>query len=372
MQGRSVITVVLLLLGLMLAACTSDDADDTAADDGSSDTVAAVETNNDGDQDSSESNDDEAEAETDEDAESETDAETDDATEETSGESSDSASSGEIDVEHAQGTTTVPLNPEVVAVFDYSVINTLDELGVSIAGLPQGSLPPFLSKFDSDEFQNIGTLFEPDYEQVNALDPDLIIVAGRSAAVYEELADMAPTIDLTVDAEDFLNSFKERSQTLGMIFEQEDDVESALAEIDETVERIQGLAAENESRALIVMVSGGQVTAYGPGSRFGLIHDLLGVAAVEDDIEAATHGDAISFEFIQDRNPDILYVLDRDAAIGEAGEAAEVVLDNELVHSTNAWTNDAVYYLDTTTWYLANAGLGTFAEMLAEIEQSLQ
>jgi hypothetical protein len=29
----------------------------------------------------------------------------------------------------------------------------------------------------------------------------------------------------------------------------------------------------------------------------------------------ASHGDAISFEFIQEKNPDILFVIDRDAAI---------------------------------------------------------
>ncbi len=30
------------------------------------------------------------------------------------------------------------------------------------------------------------------------------------------------------------------------------------------------------------MTSGGELTAYGAGSRFGLIHDVLGVATVAD------------------------------------------------------------------------------------------
>lgn len=278
-----------------------------------------------------------------------------------------------ITVTHAQGETEVPVNPETVVVFDYSVLDTLDQLGVPVAALPQSSsLPPFLSEYGSEEYANAGTLFEPDYELVNQLEPDLIIVAGRSSSVYEDLAEIAPTIDLTVDQENFLESFKANMTTLGAIFGQEEEVANRLADIDASIERVNQLAADSGQNALIVLTTGGNVTAYGPGSRFGLIHDLLGVTPVVEDVEAATHGDAISFEFILEHDPDILFIIDRDSAIGQGTEAAEQVMDNELMHQTTAWANDKLVYLDPAVWYLANSGLSTFPAMIAEIEAGLE
>lgn len=288
------------------------------------------------------------------------------------------AETSEIVVAHAQGETTITKNPQTVLVFDYSVLDTLDQFGVAVAGLPQGNnIPPFLEKYKGSEYANIGTLFEPDYEKVNDLKADLIIVAGRSAAVYPELAKIAPTIDLTIDQSDFYNSVVKNVNTLASIFGKEELAATKLAELDATVKRTQALAAEKGQNGLILMVSGGNVTAYGPGSRFGIIHDLLGVAAVTDgdEIKEATHGDAISFEFIQEKNPDILFVVDRDTATGDAsepGQAAKEVLDNELVAATNAWKNGQITYLDPSVWYLANAGLNSFGQMINEIEAALQ
>lgn len=271
-----------------------------------------------------------------------------------------------ITVTHAQGETEVVRNPQNVVVFDYGFLSTLSELGANVAGVPQSNLPEFLSQYA--DVANAGTLFEPDFEMVNSLKPELIIVAGRSSAVYPDLAKIAPTIDLTIPAGDFINGFRTNTRILGEIFGQEAEVEARLAEIDASIARVNELAAESGAKALIVMVSGGEITAYGPGSRFGLIHDELGVSPVVEDIEAATHGDAISFEFVLEHNPDILFIIDRDSAIGESGEAAGQVMDNELVHATNAWKNGKLIYLDPTAWYLANTGLSTVAQMISEVE----
>lgn len=256
--------------------------------------------------------------------------------------------------------------------FDYSALDTLDQLGVPVAGVPKSSLPPFLSKYSDAQYANVGTLFEPDYEKVNELQPDLIIVGGRSAAVYPELAKIAPTIDVTVDQANFVESFKTTTTNLAPIFGKEDEAESRLAAIDYAIARVNEKAAASGENALIVLTTGGNVTAYGPGSRFGIIHDVLGVTLVVEDIEAETHGDAISFEFLLEKNPDILYVVDRDSVTGEGTEGAEQVMDNDLVKATKAWANDNLVYLEPTTWYLANSGLGSLASMIDEIESSLE
>ncbi|MDT0274462.1 siderophore ABC transporter substrate-binding protein [Blastococcus goldschmidtiae] len=279
--------------------------------------------------------------------------------------------SSEITVDHAQGETEVPVDPETVVVFDVGVLSTLDSLDVEVAGVPEATFPESLEQYGDDDYTKVGSLFEPDYEAVNALEPDLIIVAGRSAAAYPELSDIAPTIDLTVDNTDFFTSFEERVTALAEIFGEEDAVAERLAALEERILELEE-AAGDAGTGLFVMTNAGEVSAYGPDTRFGLIHNELGIEPADEELTAADHGDAISFEYIAEKNPDMLFVLDRDAAIGESGVAAGQVLDNDLVRSTNAWEDDAVHYLDSAVWYIAPNGLPSVETMVEEIAAAVE
>ncbi|MFU8946502.1 siderophore ABC transporter substrate-binding protein [Mycetocola zhadangensis] len=281
-----------------------------------------------------------------------------------------SAAATEISVKHVQGTTEVPVNPEKVITFDIASLDTLDALGVTVAGLPQQNVPDYLSEYAGEEYLNAGTLFEPDYETVNAAEPDLIIVANRSAAAYEELSKIAPTIDLTLDWENYLPSFRTNVETLAEIFDKDDEAAEALDEIDGKIADAKGKAAD-AGTGLIVMTNAGEITAYGPGSRFGWLHDELDLVPAVDDVEAATHGDPVSAEFILEANPDWLLVIDRDAAVGESGSTAQQVLDNEVIAGTTAWQNDQVLYLDSVPFYVVMSGLSAVNQMVDQITDGL-
>jgi iron complex transport system substrate-binding protein len=164
--------------------------------------------------------------------------------------------------------------------------------------------------------------------------------------------------------------YERNARTLGTVFGKEAEVEKRLGELNTSITETKGLAAD-AGRGLIVLTSGTEATAYGPGSRFGIIHDVLGIAPAIPDVEAATHGEAISFELIAQTNPDRMFVVDRDAATGNPANAQQV-LNNELVTGTAAWRNGDVTYLDPTRWYIANAGLSTLPASVEEIRASLQ
>jgi iron complex transport system substrate-binding protein len=276
----------------------------------------------------------------------------------------------EITVTHAQGETTVPVKPERVLTFDIAALTTLDALGVDVWGLPKENLPGSLEKYASDDYENIGTLFEPDYEAVQAAEPDLIIVAGRSAAVYPELSKIAPTIDLSNDAADFRNSVVANAATLGEIFDRSDEVDEMVATLDDSVSDVQDVAAD-AGTGLIVMTNAGEVSAFGPGSRFGFLHDDLGIAPAIEDVEAATHGEAVSFEFLLETDPDWLFVVDRDAATTGATDNAKAVLDNEIVKQMSAYKNDRIVYVDPVAWYIVNGGLSNLQAMTDEVEDAI-
>jgi iron complex transport system substrate-binding protein len=276
-----------------------------------------------------------------------------------------------ITVEHAQGSTAkVPVNPEKVFTFDLGVLDTLDALGVEPAGVPEAAYPEALAKYSDAKYAKIGSLKEPDFEAVSAGDPDLIIISGRTAGAYEELSKIAPTIDLSIDAAQPMESFKAQTEKLGTIFNKSAEVEEQLAAVDATVSDTKAKAA-NAGKGLIVLTSGGEVTAYGAGSRFGIIHDVLGVPTAADVKVDGSHGEAISFEYIKQANPDILYVINRDTAVGTEASAANPILDNELVQSTNAAKNNKVVNLDPAGWYVVGYGLNNVKAMVDAVAASV-
>ncbi|WP_164737226.1 siderophore ABC transporter substrate-binding protein [Georgenia sp. SYP-B2076] len=287
-----------------------------------------------------------------------------------------SADAETVTVEHAQGSTEVPADPQRVVVLDFGALDTIDALGLGgdVVGLPLSSpVPDFLSAYEGEKYTDVGTLQEPDYEAIARLDPDLVVVGFRSAAAYPELAKTYPTVDVTFGYANFLDEFGDSARILGEIFGKEDEVEKGLADIAAEAEQIRPLG-EAAGAGMVLSTSGGEVTMYGEDSRFGPIFTELGVADAVSGVENTPHGEVVSFEMIRDTNPDWLFVNDRDAAVGQgegAGQAAQQVLDNELVASTTAWQSEQVVYLDPQRWYIAQHGLSNVAAMFDEVGQAL-
>ncbi|PZE20273.1 siderophore ABC transporter substrate-binding protein [Paenibacillus xerothermodurans] len=278
----------------------------------------------------------------------------------------------ELTIKHQLGEAKVVKNPKTVVVFDFGTLDTLDKLGVEVTGVPQANIPPYLEKYKDAKYKDVGTLTEPDFEKVSALSPDLILISGRQQTAYEELNKIAPTVFVGVDNKRYMDSFKENATKLGQIFDKEAMVQEELAKIDESVKRVNEKAAASGKTALVTLVNGGKVSAYGPGSRFGIIHDVLGVTPVEKNIEVSTHGQTISFEFVAEKNPDYLFVVDRESAVGDGTSTAKQVVENELVKKTKAYQNGSIVYLDPNYWYLSGGGLVSVASMVQEVEKALK
>ena len=277
----------------------------------------------------------------------------------------------EIRVRHAQGETVLPARPTKVFTFDLAALDTLDAFGVEVAGVPGSNIPDYLARYRNDAHLKIGSLFEPDFETIAAAAPDLIIVAGRSSPRYAELSRIAPTIDLTVAPDAYLEGAKANAALLGRIFGREKEAAEHIAGLDASVAALRE-AAQSAGDVLMIMTNGGKVTAYGPGSRFGWIHDDLGLRPAAERVTAATHGEAVSFEYLLQTNPDWLFVVDRDSAIGSAGASAAGTLDNDLVSATRAAENDRIVYVDTVRWYLVGPGISAVRTVVDEIAAALE
>nr|WP_246408475.1 siderophore ABC transporter substrate-binding protein [Microvirga lupini] len=276
----------------------------------------------------------------------------------------------DLKVQHAKGETTVPMRPKKILAFDLASLDTLNTLGVEVAGVPTARFPEYLAKYGSDKYEKVGTLFEPDYEAVNAAGPDLIIVGGRSSVKYADLAKIAPTIDMTVDPKDYVGSVQRNVQLLAQIFDKRAEAERHLAKLEKSMADLRR-EASTAGKGLLVLTTGGKMSAYGPGSRFGHLHTGFGIVPAVEGLATTNHGQAVSAEFILKTNPDWFFVIDRDAATGQNGGAAKKVLDNDLIAQTKAWKTNQVVYLDPTNWYLIGGGLTAMQASVDQIAKAL-
>ena len=278
-----------------------------------------------------------------------------------------------ITVTHMSGVTAVPINPTRVVVFDLGILDTMEALGLEhyVVGLPMNVMPRSLEKFGQSPFVNLGTLHQPNLELIVAQTPDLIIISGRARPMFDELSRIAPTIDLALDNNDIMGSFRSNNIYLGRIFDREAEMSALLAGIDAQIAELSQQAQALDMGTLILMHNQGALRAFGPGSRFGLIHDVLGLTPADPGIPPVGHGHVISNEFIVAHNPDIMFVLDRNY-ITDRTATPRHDIENELVRLTRAYASGNIFYLDTELWYLVVGGVQGKSAKIAEISNAVR
>lgn len=321
-------------------------------------------------------------------------------------------SAGEdIDVE-------VPYKPERVVVLDLANLDILDNLGLGecIVGVPTITLP-YLQSYN-DGLPIVGSVKTPDLEAVMACEPDLILMGGRMAEYMESLGEIAPVLRLTTVSDDGLvEAIRANAKTVGAIFGETEQVDALLAQYDA---RIANLAAFAQGKICVLgMSTSGSFNLLGNDGRCSLIVNEIGFDNIGADAAAArtsggsgesggrsggghgessdgsgghghggsgtsdastggesttpTHGNEVSFEAIVSLNPDYIFVMDRDSAIGTNGaQMAQEIMENELIMKTDAYQNGNLVILENPgTWYLAEGGITSLGIMLEDMENAL-
>lgn len=292
-----------------------------------------------------------------------------------------------VTVQHAQGTTTLQTAPQRVAVFDLATLEALTALDVQqIAGVTRSIRLEQLQQYNDDKYTKIGTLFEPDYEVLETLKPDLILVAGRSRSAYEKLSGLAPTLDLSIPADDFVGGIRHNLALLGQVFDRADQAKKLDNELVAALASLQA-TGQNQS-ALVLFTINNNLTIHAPGDRFGMLHEITGMPSVAPPAEPQAGGarpEAGSPEAQAQRerqqarltaaltaNPDWLLVLDRGAATGGEGTAKATLEQDARITATNAWKKGQVYYLDPPSWYTATGGYLGLLQTIGDLQQRLE
>jgi iron complex transport system substrate-binding protein len=262
--------------------------------------------------------------------------------------------------------------PEKIAVFDYGFLDTLDALGVKgIEGVAKdNTLPAHLEKYSGDEYKSVGGLKEPLLEDIAEMAPDVIFISGRQSAFYEELKEIAPVVFVGTSEADYWNTFLGSVDLAAKMFGKEAEAKEYKAKLDSALKEVKTLAGDYET-SLVTMYNEGKLSGFATKSRYGYIYDIYGFKPVTENIEASSHGSNFGFEAILEFNPDVMFVIDRTAAVG--GESnIKADMENEIIKKTEAYKNKKIVYLDGPLWYLSGGGLQSELEKIEEILAELK
>lgn len=282
-----------------------------------------------------------------------------------------SGTTEKITINHTLGKAELVKNPEKVVALDFASLETLDQLGIKVIAMPKENVPSYLQKYKDDEsIVDLGTLKEINYEKLHELNPDVVFMSARLQNAYPELAKIAPTVYTEIDYKDYMNSVKKNFSYFREIFDKKAETDEALKKIEEKIAKVNSKTKDSSKKALVVLHNNGKFSAYGKGSRFGIIHDLLGIKEAAENLEVSRHGQAVSNEFIQEVNPDYLFIVDRSAVI-DKNATNKKEIENKLIQQTNAFKNGKVIYLDPEIWYLSGGGIISINKMIDDIDNNL-
>lgn len=270
--------------------------------------------------------------------------------------------------------------PNKIATYDLAVLDSLNAIDVDVVGVPKSMYEGDLSKFADTTV--IGTLFEPDYDVLQKLAPDLIFAGSRSAKAIPDLEKLAPTAIYNIDPNHFIESFTKANLDLATAF---DKTEPAQQIIDQINKNLAATQAANQGKTMaFLFIINDNIIAHVPGDRFGFAYDITGFDSVlparpadyvapprpepgSAEAKAAQEQRVQTIKSIAEADPDWLFILDRGAINGAEKTAEKTLAKHELLSQTSAFKNGNVYYVEPNPWYVITGGLNNFENITADL-----
>ncbi|KPU45200.1 putative ABC transporter solute-binding protein YclQ precursor [Oxobacter pfennigii] len=296
---------------------------------------------------------------------------------------------------------TLNTNPTKVAIYDYSILDILyngdfDKTGITQLIVPsKDSLPADLSFYKEagdDKVISGGSLFYVDWDVLDLVQPELVITGGRAFGVgasgeslskEEKEKYMTDTfarypdasfMKLTTNASNsqLLKDIEHNITTLGQIFPSiKPELDAKLEKIKKDFADINAKAKSSGKKALFcMMVDQTTLSVFNPNSRFDMLYEDFGFTPVDDGAVAWTnqHGFDVRAEYVLEKNPDVIFLLDRSATVG-TGAGAENFMNDPIIKQTQAAKNGDIYVLTGDAWYTMTGGITAAERMVEDINQ---
>lgn len=273
-------------------------------------------------------------------------------------------------VEHAMGETEIPARPERVVVLDTGELDSAVALGVIPVGAVRApvedGLLDYLAPTVEGSTELVGTIDEPNLEQITALDPDLILSSKlRHEELYDELSAIAPTVFTETVGVVWKENFTKHAEALGL----EDRAAELLADYEERAAQLGStLAAElgDLPTVSVVRFLPGETRLYQKATFIGTVLEDVGLPRPESQ-DVDDFALVISEEQIDLADADVIFVT----WYGPVADTTQPAFtSNPLWERLSAVQAGDVHEVPDDTWMLG-IGVGAAGVVLGDLERLL-
>lgn len=272
----------------------------------------------------------------------------------TSDEETEEVSSDVREITHAMGTTPIEGTPQRIVTLYQGATDVAVAFGVTPVGVVESWVQQPIYEYLRDDLEGveiIGLETQPNLEEINKLNPDLIIASKlRHEEIYDQLSAIAPTV-----AHETVFEFKETVELMGEAMNKQEDAEQLLAEWDARVAEFQTQAAAELGDQWPLEVSilnfrADHARIYFTGFAGSILAEL-GFERPENQ-QSDEWGVMLSDkESIPEMNADVFYIFnEEDEAVQQTFEEWT---NHPLWNNLDAVQNDQVHMVDEVTWNMA-------------------
>ncbi len=217
---------------------------------------------------------------------------------------------------------------------------------------------------------SVGSMKDPNMEAIMSLEPDVIFTSDRIENQYDEMSKIAPTMCSYVDySMGFMEGYKALANKHAQVF-------GVTGEVDEIINgyetRIEAIADFAEGQTCLLGIFAGGINTLGNEGRASIVVNEMGFKNLQN--ENINHGNISSYEAWLKINPDWMFILDKDTAVGTVGVAAkeQMEVNNPVIAETKAFKNNQIVYLEPgAAWYVADGGIESLDLMISCIEKGV-
>lgn len=263
-----------------------------------------------------------------------------------------------------------------VAVTDNRTFAVLNEWGVQPTAAPRTLMSPHNSWAEDETILDTGSHAEPNFDQVIAAEPTVIINGYRYRDHAEKMQEAAPDAALVaMDNADLSPDEYAIAQVtlLGEVFCKQDEAAALIDQFHTAVEDAK--AAYDPAMTVMGLVTNANEIRYSnpaDGRGASIFFNLLDLTPALDAEGSTNHqGDDISIEAIAESNPGFFLVLDRDAAVtsdGETTPALELINGSTALAGVPAVQNQAIYVMPAD--YYLTEDIYAYIDVLGGLQQA--
>jgi iron complex transport system substrate-binding protein len=265
-------------------------------------------------------------------------------------------SSNEIrTVKHAMGEAEIKGTPQRVVVLTNEGTEAVLALGVKPVGAVKSwTGSPWYEhiKADMEGVQELGEEGQPNLELIAGLAPDLIIANKmRHEEIYEQLKEIAPTVESETLRGDWKINFKLYAEALG----KSEEADKQLAAFDTRIEDFKTKAGDKlKDTVSVVRFMGGKTRVYHADTFSGIIFDQIGITRNDMTLNSKeTFVDEITKERLPEADAHRLFYFTYDTGDGKGNDTEQEWINDPLWKGLSAVKEGRVYRVDDAIWNTA-------------------